>query len=220
MKRYVDINDISDGRLFTHNDLAPIGTKGCVNCTECCKVTDDTIHLDPYDIYHIEKALSMSFQELLKKGIIGIIVVDGVITLYLTKNDESSSCVFLNNKGRCDIHSDRPGFCRLFPLGRIYDDEGSFDYFIQIHECPVANKDNVKISEWLGIDNIDAYESFIIKWHDLRANISDFVLESEDKEMINMINMKMLNTFFAKDFDTNIDFYTQINERLLIWSNS
>ena len=47
-------------------------------------------------------------------------------------NNEKEACYFLNEEGRCSIHSFRPGICRLFPLGRFYEEEG-FRYFLQIH---------------------------------------------------------------------------------------
>ena len=64
------------------------------------------------------------------------------------------------------IHAFRPGFCRLYPLGRIYED-GSFSYFLQVYECPHPNKSKVKIRKWLGIENLPAYEAFVLKWHDV-----------------------------------------------------
>lgn len=41
-----------------------------------------------------------------------------------------------------------PGICRLFPLGRIYEENG-FKYFIQVHECKKQERGKVKIKKWL-----------------------------------------------------------------------
>ena len=41
----------------------------------------------------------------------------------ITKDYENAQ-KFLNEQGRCSIHDSRPGFCRLFPLGRFYENGG------------------------------------------------------------------------------------------------
>ena len=33
--------------------------------------------------------------------------------------EDSESCTFLDENGRCSIHPFRPGICRLFPLDAI-----------------------------------------------------------------------------------------------------
>ena len=48
----------------------------------------------------------------------------------------------LNDEGRCS-HDARPGFCRMFPLGRLYEN-GTFSYFLQVSECPKENKTKSK----------------------------------------------------------------------------
>lgn len=60
-------------------------------------------------------------------------VVDGMVLPNLKMAGEEEACLFLKD-GRCSIHGYRPGICRLFPLGRIYEENG-FKYFIQVHEC-------------------------------------------------------------------------------------
>ena len=42
----------------------------------------------------------------------------------------------------------RPGFCRLFPLGRYYTEDG-FKYIIQIHECAKKNRSKIKVKKWI-----------------------------------------------------------------------
>lgn len=47
-------------------------------------------------------------------------VVDGMVLPNLKMAGEEEACLFLKD-GRCSIHGYRPGICRLFPLGRIYE---------------------------------------------------------------------------------------------------
>ena len=75
---------------------------------------------------------------------------------------EKDACPFLDDKGRCMVHSHRPGLCRLFPLGRYYEENG-FRYFIQIHECPKKDRGKVKIKKWLGIGDLKSYENYVME---------------------------------------------------------
>ena len=51
-------------KLLTSRDLARVSCSSCEGCGECCRGMDDTIHLDPYDLYELEKHLGKSFDEL------------------------------------------------------------------------------------------------------------------------------------------------------------
>ncbi|MBR4720084.1 MAG: YkgJ family cysteine cluster protein [Lachnospiraceae bacterium] len=215
MKRDVDIDEISDGCRYRSGDMVKIGCAECKGCSECCRQVDDTIILDPYDIYQLCKGLDSSFDKLMSEEpepSIELGHADGLLLPHLKLSKASGGCTFLSNEGRCTIHSFRPGFCRLYPLGRIYED-GSFSYFIQIHECPYPNKSKVKIKKWLGIDNLPAYEAFILKWHDIlddaRSNLSGINDQSERSRYI----VAFLKRFYQTPYDTEVDFYTQFEER-------
>ena len=50
MLRDIDLNEISDGRLYTANDMVKADCMGCQGCASCCQGMGDSIVLDPYDI--------------------------------------------------------------------------------------------------------------------------------------------------------------------------
>ncbi len=209
MKRDLSFEDISDGKRYKAQDLAPTGTNDCKGCTECCRVTEDTIFLDPFDIYNLEKATGRTFEEMLET-IITLRVSEGLIVPVLMKRAEGP-CVFLSAEGRCGIHYHRPGFCRMFPLGRIWNEDGTFDYFLQIHECPRLGGEKVLISDWLGIEHIEAYEGFIRAWKEVSESIK-LSTGSNDKAL-KLANMRLLNEYFIKPYDTKNDFYSQFYSR-------
>ena len=105
----------------------------------------DSVILDPYDVCRLSRGLGKQPQEL-----IGIVlelgVSDGNILPHLMMKGKEESCVFLNEEGRCSVHAIRPGFCRLFPLGRYYTEDG-FKYIIQIHECAKKNRSKIQSKE-------------------------------------------------------------------------
>ena len=45
MNRYIDLNEVSDGKLYTANDLVKAGCGDCAGCSACCESMADTIIL-------------------------------------------------------------------------------------------------------------------------------------------------------------------------------
>lgn len=212
MKRELDMSEISDGRLYKLNDLAKVGCNDCANCSECCRKVGNSIILDPYDIINLEKGLHCGFEQLLSTGRIELRVVDGVIQPNLKLREGGQGCSFLNEEGRCSIHNFRPGFCRLFPLGRIYGEDGSFSYFIQVKECPHANKTKVKIKQWLGIPAAESYEKYISSFHAVLKGLQQKLKEQPEREK--ELNMAFLNHFYLTPYNFEAEVYTVLEERI------
>ncbi|MBE5863498.1 MAG: YkgJ family cysteine cluster protein [Lachnospiraceae bacterium] len=83
MRRYVSLEEISDGKLYTANDMVKADCLGCQGCSRCCHEMGDTILLDPYDIWRFQKGLGKDAQTLLAEGKIALRVVDSVIVPHL-----------------------------------------------------------------------------------------------------------------------------------------
>ncbi len=217
MEREIDLNQISDGKRYTANDMVKAGCGDCVDCSLCCREMGKSIILDPYDIFNLEKGMEISFEKLLEKQI-ELNVVDGIIQPNLKMQGAAKSCGFLSMQGRCSIHDFRPGFCRMFPLGRVYG-ENDFRYFLQIHECPYPNKTKIKVKKWLGIPDLLEYEAYIRKWHYFFKDMQKIVKETQSDIIIKNLNMYLLNQFYVKPYDTirqggkAADFYGQFYER-------
>lgn len=218
MKRDIDLKEVSDGRLYSSNDMVKMGCDDCSGCSDCCKGMGNSILLDPYDTYQLTKHLGRSFDELMvavgeNQPIIGLDVVDGIILPHLNMVGERECCAFLNEEGRCSIHSFRPGFCRLFPLGRIYEN-GGFQYFHQVHECKKENRTKVKVNKWLGIPNLKKYEKFVLDWHDFLAKIGEEIQDSQEEHAVKQIGLSLLYVFYRKPYEMERDFYDQFYEKL------
>ena len=130
MERYVDMKEISDGRFYGLNDMAKVGCNDCQGCSKCCSGMGSSIVLTPYDVWLIKSKTGLTFEELLAEYV-ELGVEQGVILPHIKMNETTDSCNFLDENKRCSIHSHRPGVCRLFPLGRFYEN-GDFSYFLQI----------------------------------------------------------------------------------------
>lgn len=212
MKREVDLKEISDGRLYEANDLVKAGCDGCKGCSACCRGMGTSIVLDPLDIFRLTVALGLSFEALLAEKI-ELNVVDGVILPNLRMVSEAEQCAFLNEEGRCGIHPHRPGICRLFPLGRYYENR-SFRYFLQVHECPKETKTKVKVKKWLDTPDIRKYEQFVKDWHYFLLDVQDKLAKSGEDGWAKQMNLYILKLFFVEPYRADDDFYGQFGVRL------
>ena len=126
---------------------------------------------------------------------------------------DTHACVFLTD-GRCGVHSIRPGFCRIFPLGRLYENH-SFRYFIQIHECPAPGKSKIKIRKWIDTPDIKRYEKFVNDWHYYLKPLQKYAMDSEqDEQDVRKLNMYILNQFYLKPYTADGDFYQEFYNRI------
>lgn len=217
MKRNVTLEEISDGKLYTLNDMVKADCYDCKGCSACCHGMGDSIVLTPYDVFLLTTNLHCTFEELLQ-GKIELNVQDGIILPNLALNGEDEACAFLDKNGRCTIHSFRPGICRLFPLGRYYEEDG-FKYILQVHECVNKNRGKIKVIKWLDTPDIRKNEAFIFRWHTLITNLGEYISETEDPEMARKLNMQFLKIFYLTPYeDPSVnalagDFYEQIEKR-------
>jgi len=214
MKRYIDMSEISDGRLYELNDMVKADCKDCAGCSACCRGMGSSILLDPYDIWRLTGGLGMRFEELLAEDKIELNQVEGIILPNLKMQD---ACGFLDANGRCSIHAYRPGICRLFPLGRYYED-GSFRYFLQTRECQKENRSKVKVWKWIDTPDARRYDQYIADWHyhilGQQELVAKLAAQGDSDEQIRRINLHLLNRFFLQPYEVDRDFYEQFYERM------
>lgn len=86
----------------------------CRACNRCCY--NKRIQVNPYELARLSRKLECSTTE-----VIANYTTDGGTAL-ATRSD--AACVFLGPNG-CTVHSDRPLACRLYPLGRVVQADGS-----------------------------------------------------------------------------------------------
>ncbi|MDO5402667.1 MAG: YkgJ family cysteine cluster protein [Eubacteriales bacterium] len=218
MIRECSLEDISDGKLYGENDMVKADTNGCSGCKSvCCHGMGDTIKLDPYDIYRLTTGLNTTFEQLMNSKI-ELNVVDGVIMPNLKMTEGKNQCSFLNDSKRCDIHGMRPGICRLFPLGRYWEDETHFKYILQTGQCHKDNLTKIKVKKWLDTQDLTVYNQFIAAWHkylkDIQAAIAGFADKDLADEKIRILNMYTLKTFYITPYTEGVDFYKQFYVRL------
>lgn len=211
MIREVDLQEISDGKLYTANDLVKAGCNDCAGCSACCRGMGNSIVLDPLDMHRLCQGLSLPPEEVLSRAL-ELHVVDGLILPNLKMAGAEEACAFLNEEGRCSVHPYRPGICRLFPLGRVYEEE-SFRYFLQTDECKKENRTKVKVKKWLDVPDVVAYERFVCMWHFFLKRMGELLASGNEEEQKQM-NLYLLRLFFLTPYDGARDFYGQVDARI------
>lgn len=212
MRRNVDLNEISDGKLYTSNDMVKADCYECQGCSACCRGMGKSIILDPIDLFHLKQATGKDFAGLLNQEI-ELNVVDGMILPNLKMDPKTDACPFLDENERCGIHAFRSGICRLFPLGRLYEEEG-FRYFLLTKECKKENRGKVKVKKWLGITNLKAYEQYISDWYQFLLTCEESIGELE-KENIQILTTYILRLFYQTPYEAEDDgsFYQEFYQR-------
>lgn len=208
MKRNIDLKEISDGRLYGSNDLVKADCGDCRGCFACCCGMGNSIILDPLDVHRLTTGLNQSFEALLA-SYLELNVVDGIILPNLKMQGSCECCAFLNEAGRCTIHAIRPGICRLFPLGRYYEN-GSFRYFLQTHECKKANRTKVKVKKWIDTPELGKYETFVNRWHYYLKDMETLIEKQPEKAK--EIDLQILQRFYLTPYGD--DFYTEFEQRM------
>lgn len=212
MKREGDLSSLTDGKLYRSSDMARLGCNDCEGCSACCRGMGNSVVLDPYDVWRLERGLGIPFAQMIGTQVM-LSVVDGLILPSLNMENETGACPFLNEEGRCSIHAFRPGICRLFPLGRYYHD-GGFSYVLMTGECKKENRSKVKIEKWLGEPELKSYERFVLQWKEIleqaRKQIQEIAqgaAHSEETEHVlqqqKEISMSLLQKYYLTPYNEN-----------------
>ncbi len=209
MQTNVYLNAVSDGQIYEINDQVKADTLGCKNCSACCQGVGDYITLTPFDVFEIKRATELSWETLLEKHLT-LKLSGGMVQPFLSMVGKTESCTFLDDHQRCSIHAYRPNICRLFPLGRVYEDD-DFKYFLLQDACVKPKLEKVKVKKWIGIDNYAENKKFLLDWYKVLKALSfrmKFVKNPEDQKLMYDL---FLDGFYTFDAD---DFYTEFYKRL------
>jgi len=149
-----------DGSRFTfacHRDMP------CF--TRCCAKLN--LVLTPYDVLRLKQRLKLPAWDFLKQySVSSVDKTFGVPVIRLRMNDDADkSCPFVGPTG-CAVYEDRPGACRIYPLGRaaskIQDGRRTGEYYFMVKEphCLGFGQDRRwEIGEWIADQGLDQYNA-------------------------------------------------------------
>ena len=127
----------------------------CFNA--CC--ADLNLVLTPYDVLRLKNRLDLPSDRFLEEHA-GIDEEKGrfpVVRLKMT-DAPGRPCPFVTSRG-CSVYEDRPGACRIYPLGRGSASGGRELYFLvtEDHCRGFSESRNWRISEWLADQGLEEY---------------------------------------------------------------
>lgn len=209
----MNLSEVTDGRTYGLNDMVRADCGDCRGCSACCRGMGASVILDPLDCCRLTIQLQQSFEELLSMEKLELNVVDGLVLPNLKMQGQEERCGFLNASGRCEIHAFRPGICRLFPLGRLYEGD-RFRYILQTKECANKNRGKIKVRKWIDVPDAERYEQYLSDWHACRKLVQENLEDRKDDVEIKAVCLQLLQLFYVQPYAPEREFYEQFYERL------
>ncbi len=201
----------SDGTIMdkklTRNDSFCFECGPHVPCfTECCGKLQ--LCLTPYDTLRLRKRLGMTADEFMDRHTdLRLRTLHGFPELMMKMSEnESKRCPFVTDSG-CSVYEDRPGACRIYPLGRASKKHPmtglSQEFYFTVREDHCRGFEFDKkwlISDWLDDQGMEEYN----RWNDLLMELYSLKSRKGDDpfapQHIQMFIMACFNTEKFRDF--------------------
>jgi hypothetical protein len=184
--------------------------------------------LTPYDVLRLKNRLNLSSEVFLERYAVSYVDEKyGVPVVKLKMNkDETRRCPFVNPEG-CVVYEDRPGACRLYPLGRaaskIYEGCRAEEYYFMVKEshCLGLNeKQKWTVQEWLKDQGLDQYNIMNDFFMDITAGRQAKIIRRLNDRQLQMYYMAcyslddfrrfVFETSFLDRFDITQDVLSRI----------
>lgn len=180
---------------------------------QCCK-NNETIILNPFDIYRIARHFGQPMAEIIKDNCEYYHGSDSKLPIMsIMKRTGDGSCRFLR-MGKCTLHGKcKPLSCRLFPLGRFHmpDSEEGYTYFLQPITC--GGKETQTVRDWIDADTIGEIDRMSLAWGKAVLELSTYLRGIKNKELLEKAQKAvMFASYFA--YDTDLDFVEQLEGNL------
>lgn len=188
--------------------------KGIECFNRCCRQLN--LVLTPYDIMRLKNRLNISsgiflenytetrFNDSNRFPLIYLKMLDG----------KDRRCPFVEIEG-CTIYEDRPGACRMYPLGRAAArPEGKRDtvekfFMIEEKHCLGFHEDREwTLEEWLENQGLDDYNMFNDLWMEIITSSKDLGQGEDFKKKVQMFNMASYNLDRFREFLFGSRFFT------------
>lgn len=117
-----------EARVLAESELLEL-TCGAAGCSSTCCKAAAPIVLTPYEISRICKSTGMSYEDLLD-----VLDTDRAKGFPLVMLPRDPACHFWTATG-CRIYDARPLACRLFPLGRVFENGRSHIVLPAMNRC-------------------------------------------------------------------------------------
>ncbi|MFH1351113.1 MAG: YkgJ family cysteine cluster protein [Pseudomonadota bacterium] len=171
-----------------------------ISCfTKCCAKL--RLILTPYDILRMKNRLKLASDLFLEEYTDTKMDAHPrfpVVTLKM-RDDENRKCPFVTSKG-CRIYEDRPGACRIYPLGRaalkVDREKDTREKFFVVQEGHCRGFQEEKewsLGEWMANEGVDAYNAMNDQWLEIITSRKGLGKEEDIPRKIQMFYMASYN---------------------------
>ena len=190
---------------------------GCKACGKCCLNRHDIL-LTPYDIFNIAKYFNRKTEYVINRYCELYIGQDSKLPIArLNPVPPTSACPFLREK-KCRIHLAKPIVCRVFPLGRLINAEGTQVEFVDAGVCPENPPlREFSVRDWIGHAASEEAEKAGVAFTK-RAGAVATTLRSEEaknlgKDELSYVYSTLTQAFYL-NYDTSAGFLKQFNRNI------
>ncbi len=191
--------------------------KGIECFTRCC--ADLKLVLTPYDILRMKNRLGIPSVNFLKKYTDQETDSQTRFPMVRLKmnQDEKKTCPFVSSDG-CTIYEDRPGACRIYPLGRAATKPdvrtNALEKFFLVVEdhCLGFQEDKVwTIEEWLKNEGVDEYNAMNDQWLEIITSSKSLGPKEGIPRKLQMFFMASYNLDRFREFVFKTKFFELFN---------
>lgn len=171
-----------------------------ISCfTECCR--DLNLVLTPYDLLRLKKSLNLSSADFLDQyTVIKPNVHNGFPAVLLKMmEDERRRCPFVTPTG-CRIYEDRPGACRIYPIGRgvskTQGQEGTREIHFVVKEAHCQGFGEPKewtVGDWSQDQGLTPYSFYNDLWTEIITHKGSLISEEGLSQKLQMFFMVSYN---------------------------
>jgi len=167
--------------------------------TKCC--ANLNLVLTPYDILRLKNRLDISSDEFLDRYAETNIDKHPRFPMMTLKMNQGQNgrCPFVSTTG-CDIYEDRPGACRIYPLGRAAmkvnkEKDAREKYFIVQEEHCLGFEENRiwSVEEWMASEGVSGYNAINDRWLEIISSPKSLGKKEEIPRKIQMFSMASYN---------------------------
>ncbi len=176
-----------------------------ISCfTECCAGL--RLILTPYDVLRMKNRLGISSGEFLDRYTDMDLKAHGRFPMARLKmrDDEGKTCPFVTTEG-CRIYEDRPGACRLYPVGRasqMTGEEKKTGFFLvsESHCLGFQEERLWHLDEWLNHEGVKEYNSMNDSWLEIIGAKTSLGPEEGIQKKVRMFYMASYNLDRFREF--------------------
>lgn len=176
----------------------------CFN--KCCAKLN--LALTPYDVLRMKNRLSIPSDLFLDRYTVTKMEKQKRFPTVRLKMDDTggNSCPFVSPSG-CEIYEDRPGACRIYPLGRasaviegIRDTKEKFFMVKEPHCLGFQEEKSWTIDQWLGHEGLEEYHTMNDLWLEIVSSKKSLGQQGDATKKIQMFFMVSYNLDLFRRF--------------------